>query len=579
MKTAISQTAVKNIVSVALADIQPSNYNPRKNFDEKSLAELADSIRQQGVLQAIGVRPIAENRFEIVFGERRYRASQIAGLEEIPAVILDISDETAEEMAVTENLQRKDVTPIEEANAYQKLIESGRHDVQSLAVQFGKNESYIRTRLKFVSLIPEIAQLLEQDELTISVATEICRYGEDIQHDIYEKHLKEGVLYNSWRGMKASEVAKNIERSYTTDLKRYFFDKTVCLSCPHNTNNMMLFCEEGSCGNCANRKCLEEMNASYLAEKAVQLMEQRPFALLCRDFYGCNEKVVEQLVASGFEVEKLSVRPADYPEEPEAPDMEDYENDEEYAEAYKEYEKELSEYKEECEDVNRRSEAGEITLYVTIGHNDISLCYVENAEVQAVAGEAKDAVVSPIEKLEKQDKRNKEIAQEKTVEDTKKQILEVDMTETKFGADEDRMIYFFMLPFLRREHFEAMGIETKETYYCLNDEDKMNIIANLTAKQKAIIRRDFLISNFKNASGSNATASLLLDFAKKHMPDQLADIQNGHNEVYEKRHLRIEEKIAVLSVQEKAKQEANATEDGQPETEVQTEQQTEEIAA
>ena len=579
MGTAISQTAVKNIVSVALADIQPSNYNPRKNFDEKSLAELADSIRQQGVLQAIGVRPIAEDRFEIVFGERRYRASQIAGLEEIPAVILDISDETAEEMAVTENLQRKDVTPIEEANAYQKLIESGRHDVQSLAVQFGKNESYIRTRLKFVSLIAEIARLLEQDELTISVATEICRYGEDIQHDIYEKHLKEGVLYNSWRGMKASEVAKNIERSYTTDLKRYFFDKTVCLSCPHNTNNMMLFCEEGSCGNCANRKCLEEMNASYLAEKAVQLMEQRPFALLCRDFYGCNEKVVEQLVAAGFKVEKLSVRPADYPEEPEAPDMEDYENAEEYAEAYKEYEKELSEYKEECEDVNRRNEAGEITLYVTIGHNDISLCYVENAQVQAVAGEAKDAVVSPIEKLEKQDKRNKEIAQEKTVEDTKKQILEVDMTETKFGADEDRMIYFFMLPFLRREHFEAMGIEAKDTYYYLNDEDKMNIIANLTAKQKAIIRRDFLISNFKNASGSNATASLLLDFAKKHMPDQLADIQNGHNEVYEKRHLRIEEKIAVLSVQEKAKQEANATEDGQPETEMQTEQQTEEIAA
>lgn len=578
METAISQTAVKNTVSVALADIQLSNYNPRKNFDEKSLVELADSIRQQGVLQAIGVRPIAENRFEIVFGERRYRASQIAGLEEIPAVILDISDETAEEMAVTENLQRKDVTPIEEANAYQKLIESGRHDVQSLAVQFGKNESYIRTRLKFVSLIPEIAQLLEQDELTISVATEICRYGEDIQHDIYEKHLKEGVLYNSWRGMKASEVAKNIERSYTTDLKRYFFDKTVCLSCPHNTNNMMLFCEEGSCGNCANRKCLEEMNASYLAEKAVQLMEQLPFALLCRDFYGCNEKVVEQLVASGFEVEKLSVRPADYPEEPEAPDMEDYENAEEYAEAYKEYEKELSEYKEECEDVNRRSEAGEITLYVTIGHNDILLCYVENAEVQAVAGEAKDAVVSPIEKLEKQDKRNKEIAQEKTVEDTKKQILEVDMTETKFGADEDRMIYFFMLPFLRREHFEAMGIETKETYYYLKDEDKMNIIANLTAKQKAIIRRDFLISNFKNASGSNATASLLLDFAKKHMPDQLAGIQNGHNEVYEKRHLRIEEKIAVLSVQEKAKQEANATEDEeQPQAEEQV--HTEEVAA
>ena len=149
----IQSVAERNITMVALASIQPSGYNPRKNFDETSLAELAESIRQQGVLQPIGVRPIADDRLEIVFGERRYRASLMAGLEEIPAIVMEISDETAEEMAVTENLQRKDVTPIEEANAYQKLIESGRHDVQSLAVQFGKNESYIRTRWKFGSLI------------------------------------------------------------------------------------------------------------------------------------------------------------------------------------------------------------------------------------------------------------------------------------------------------------------------------------------------------------------------------------------------------------------------------------------
>lgn len=212
MEMTAIQSVEKNNALVALANVQPSNYNPRKNFDEASLAELSESIRQQGVLQPIGVRPIEDNRFEIVFGERRYRAALMAGLEEIPAIVMEISDETAEEMAVTENLQRKDVTPIEEANAYQKLIDSGRHDVQSLAVQFGKNKNYIRTRLKFVSLIPEIAQLLEQDEITISVATEICRYGEDIQHEVYNKHLKEGIQYNSWRGMKASDVARNIER-------------------------------------------------------------------------------------------------------------------------------------------------------------------------------------------------------------------------------------------------------------------------------------------------------------------------------------------------------------------------------
>ena len=581
----IQSVAEKNITMVALANIQPSGYNPRKNFDEASLAELTESIRQQGVLQPIGVRPIADtDHMEIIFGERRYRASLMAGLEEIPAIVMEISDETAEEMAVTENLQRKDVTPIEEANAYQKLIESGRHDVQSLAVQFGKNESYIRTRLKFVSLLPEIARLLEQDEITISVASEICRYGEDIQKEVYEKHLKEDVRYNSWRGLKASEVAKNIEQHYTTDLSRYSFDKTLCLSCPHNTNNMMLFCE-GGCGNCANRTCLAEMNASYLTEKAVQFVEQYPTVSLCHQEYNYNETVVERLTAMGYEVVELKYYATAYPETPVAPEKEEYDTTEEYEQAHKEYEQDFSDYMERCRSIHEQADEGEITLYVRIEQKEIVLCYLTNTASNTSGTTEKQ--LSPVEKLEKQDKRNKEIALEKTVEDTKKQILEVDMSERKFGQDEDKMIYFFLLSSLRKEHYTEMGIEEKEPYHYLTDEEKMNIIANLTAKQKAVIRRDFLIANFKGAYGSNAIATLLLDFAEKHMPEELATIKNGHNEVYEKRHQRIEEKKAVLLVQEQAKQETGEAEDAQPETEVQPQEQpqpevelqTEEVAA
>lgn len=579
MATAAVQAVEKNITSVALADMQPSGYNPRKHFDEASLSELAESIKQQGVLQPIGVRPIEGNRFEVVFGERRYRASLMAEMTEIPAIVMDISDETAEEMAVTENLQRKDVTPIEEANAYQRLIESGRHDVQSLAVQFGKSENYIHTRLKFVSLIPEIADLLEQDEITLSVASEICRYGEDIQREVYDKHLKEGVYYNSWRGLKASDVARNIERQYTTDLDRYAFDKTLCLSCPHNTNNMVLFCE-GGCGNCSNRTCLAEMNATYLAEKAVCLMEQHPAAPLCHESSNYNKTVVERLTAMGYEVESLQTPAKAYPEQPEAPQKEDYDTTEEYEEANKDYEQDLSDYIEECGEIRVRSEADEITLCLRIESNDIALCYLVNTAT-ATNGTIQAQPLSPVEKLEKQDKRNKEIAQEKTVEDTKKQIVEVDMSERKFGQDEDKMMYFFLLSSLRKEHFTEFGIEDKGTYYYLTGEDKMRIIENLTAKQKAIIRRDFLLANFKDAYGNNAVASLLLAFAQKHMPEQLADIKNGHNEVYEKRHLRIEEKKAVLLVQEQAKQGTEQSDEPQPEVEVQTTEQlqAEEIAA
>lgn len=563
MKATDMKSVEKNIVSVALADIQPSNYNPRKTFDEASLAELADSIRQQGVLQPIGVRPIAENRFEIIFGERRYRASLMAGLETIPAVIHEVSDEVAEEMAVTENLQRKDVTPIEEANAYQKLMESGRHDVHSLAVQFGKSEDYIHTRLKFTNLIPEIAALLETDEITISVASEICRYGKDIQSEVYDRHLKEGIVYNSWRGMKAADVARLIERNFTTDLEYYSFDKTLCMSCPHNTNNMTLFCE-GGCGKCANRKCLEDMNTAYLVERAVQMLGEHPTAMLARSTYNSNDMAAKRLVELGYELETLPYY-TDYPEMPEEPEAEDYETTEEYEEARKDYEQEQEDYKAECEDILRGSTEGDISLYVIVGRDDISLGYMETSVMNTAgnAASADEKPLSPLEKLEKQDKRNKEIALEKTVADTKKRILEVDATETKFGADEDKMIYFFLLSSLRKEHYAAVGIDSENVFY-LSDEDKFNIIENLNGKAKAVIRRDFLIAKFQEAFGGNAVATLLLQFAEKHMPGALAEIRKGYDEVYEKRHQRIEEKKAVLAVQDKAKQETEQQEEPQP---------------
>ena len=539
----IQTVAERNIVSLALADIRPSGFNPRKHFDEESLSELADSIRQQGVLQPIGVRPIADTGlFEIVFGERRYRASLMAEMDEIPAVVLNITDEAAEEMAVTENLQRKDVTPIEEACAYQKLIESGRHDVKSLAVRFGKSEDYIRTRLKFTTLIPEIAELLETDELSVSVASEICRYGEDIQREVYDRHLKEGV-YGSWRGLKASEVARNIERDFTTDLRHYLFDKTPCATCPFNTNNMSLFHEEG-CGNCAKRSCLKEKNVSFLVEKAMKVMEQQPTVVLCREAYGSNDKAVERLAGMGYVVENMQGYLPAYPSRPEEPQTDEYETQEEYEQACKDYGQDMAVYDERCEEINSKADAGEIILYARVERNDITLCYKKAERNDGTDGKP----ASPIEKLEKQDKRNKEIALEKTVEDTKKRILEADITETKFGADEDKMIYFFLLADLRKEHYQTLGIDTEVPY--LTDEEKMNIVANLTAKAKAVIRRDFLIARFKDARGGNAAASLLLDFARKHMPDTLTDIKSGYDEVYEKRHQRIEEKKAALLAKE-----------------------------
>lgn len=568
MTTANQSAAERNITLVAVANIQPSNYNPRKRFDETGLDELAESIKQQGVLQPITVRPIANTgRYEIVFGERRYRATVIAGSEEIPAIISELSDEEAQEMAVTENLQRKDVTPTEEANAYKQLIDSGRHTVETLSVLFGKSENYIRTRLNFSTLIPELAELLDADIITISVASEICRYGEDVQREVYENHLKEGILHHSsWRGRKAKEIAELIEQKFTIDLERYAFDKTECASCRHNTNNLLLF-NDGGCGQCANRACLSEMNAAFLKEKAMQIVQQQPDITLCRDPYFTNEITVERLIASGYDVETIN-NCITFPKSPIVPLIEDYDNSEDYEEALKDYEEEQADYIEICNEISRRNEAGEITLYAKIGERDITLCYVEKTAAQiAESDKAAQTIAAQIAELEQKDKRNKEIAAENIVDDVKKVIREIDTTETKFGADEDRMMYFFLLSSLRKENYAAVGID-KECDY-LKDEEKMDVIANLTAKTKAIIRRDFLIANFKDAFRNNGSAALLLDFAKKHMPEELADITNKYNEVYEKRHIRLEEKKAALLEQTEETEQPQSEEVPQQATEEQ----------
>ena len=130
----IDQPEVHAEANVRLLDLNKivnSTYNPRKNFREETLLELAESIKQAGVLQPICVRPKDDEGFEIVYGERRYWAAAMAGLKFIPALIRELSDAEAEDAAITENLQREDVRPREEAAAYKRALQSGRHTIEA----------------------------------------------------------------------------------------------------------------------------------------------------------------------------------------------------------------------------------------------------------------------------------------------------------------------------------------------------------------------------------------------------------------------------------------------------------------
>jgi ParB family chromosome partitioning protein len=150
--------------------IQRGKYQPRRDIEPESLRELADSIKAQGLMQPIVIRPLAGERFEIIAGERRWRAAQLAGLEEIPALVRDVGDEAAIAMALIENIQREDLNPIEEATALQRLQQEFQLTQQEVAEAVGKSRSTVANLLRLMALEPEVRTLLEHGDLDMGHA-------------------------------------------------------------------------------------------------------------------------------------------------------------------------------------------------------------------------------------------------------------------------------------------------------------------------------------------------------------------------------------------------------------------------
>ena len=150
--------------------IQRGKYQPRKDIEPESLQELADSIKVQGVMQPIVVRPISDRKYEIIAGERRWRATQLAGLDSIPAMIRDVSDEAAIAMALIENIQREDLNPIEEAASLQRLQQEFDLTQQEVASAIGKSRSTVANLLRLMTLREDVRRLVEHGDLEMGHA-------------------------------------------------------------------------------------------------------------------------------------------------------------------------------------------------------------------------------------------------------------------------------------------------------------------------------------------------------------------------------------------------------------------------
>ena len=187
-----SRATTAQLRELPLDKILPNPAQPRLSYEEESLGELADSIREHGVLQPILVRPVGP-KFELIAGERRWRASRLAERDSIPAIVVDFDEQAALEVSIIENLQREDVSPLEEAAMFRKMMDLG-YSVRQLAQKIGKDKGYVENRIRLAEAPPEIRELVSLRRDTISHAYELMKIGDERTRRRLAKKVAAGEL-------------------------------------------------------------------------------------------------------------------------------------------------------------------------------------------------------------------------------------------------------------------------------------------------------------------------------------------------------------------------------------------------
>ena len=222
----VETSGSSSISEIALSQIEANPNQPRREFDEKALEELADSIRNFGIIQPITLRQLSEDRYQIIAGERRWRASQMAGIQRIPAYIRTADDENMMQMALVENIQREELNPIEVALAYQHLIERYNLKQEELSEKIGKNRATIANTLRLLKLPAQVQMAIKNRQIDKGHARALLSLADPaMQVKFFKEVLEKGYSVRQIEEMVAQINAGEVVKSG----KRTLQDKKVLL--------------------------------------------------------------------------------------------------------------------------------------------------------------------------------------------------------------------------------------------------------------------------------------------------------------------------------------------------------------
>ncbi len=267
---------------IPIQAVRPSPHNYRKSFKADKMVELTESVREKGVIQPLLVRPInppnppltkgdgEAGGFEVVAGHRRYQAALAAGLPEIPCIIRELSDADALEIQVTENDQREDPNPMDQAEGYRRLMEMRDYSFEQLAEKVKKSVKYCRERIKLLELCEEAQKAVAEESISLGVGLALTR----LRNEDDQKQILADVLDPEGHGATARQVHAAIDE-ISTDLSGAVFDLTECAACPSRAKNQAeLFAVDTKKDYCNDRACFHQKTKDALYERVAELKKQ-----------------------------------------------------------------------------------------------------------------------------------------------------------------------------------------------------------------------------------------------------------------------------------------------------------------
>ncbi len=592
MKQSKNNTQVTPVINVLLKDISVSPFNHGRDgvaITEDSVAELAESIKNHGVIQPITVRSINGDKYEIIIGERRYRASLLAKMTSIPVIVNQLSDEQVMEIQIVENLQRENPHPLSEAKGIAKLLEfkSVKNTPESIALNLGKSIAYVYQRIKLNNLINLIQDMFFANVLNHSQALSLARLDADSQLEFYNQYCLEWLTDPYWSIGNFKNRIENFQLDLGDapfDIKNAKLDKKAgaCTKCIHNTAvTSSLFPDDETDARCTNRPCfVNKCKISVLLLLAQAIKENPDLPIACpsteelNKFCSANEALLQNKIILIEDVDYYTT--IDVPTLPLQEDYNDYDEEEdniaEYNDALEEYHQDLENYDLKVKDgiykkaifVNGE-ETGNIVYLTAIpeaaesgNSNNYNSATEHKAkdyqEALKSKSLSKQIVEAEIARLRTREERSKEIDKSKLHEAMYNDIQENQAFKepTHPVGKFDRAVMIFLL-------LDSLGYHTKKQFLAListpeerNEDEQFDLTefcVNATEEQLSLLIKHALV-NKTDSKYPNGTAGQMLRLIYANTPgiDENTIINQFNDEVKERIN-KMEAKLVVLNKQ------------------------------